>query len=398
VSLCFVIPYKVLESSGDFWLEPRYPIELIKYPAAFFRSVTVVAPTESIANVPAGAHKLAAICPDIRVVRLPKRGRAIFNLGHDLIGVVRSSEVVATFLPDIPGTLAIFLARILGKPSLLMMIGDWEAAIRFNYRPSFSRMWKMFTARYLSRLAVSCATATMAQGTRLFFRLRKISPRVVASTVHSPLTEAMYQRCDRNFGPLPTVLSVGGLVPLKRHTDLAHAIKRLKEKGHAVRWICAGDGPEYGPLTALVRDLGLARDVIFVGHLTGRSLLDLYRSANLFVHCSATEGLPNAVLEAMANSLPVVAADVGSMSDVVVNGVSGLLVPPFDVDALATAIDRLLTDVNLRTRLSMNAYSMAVGYACDTLGAKMLGIIQQHLNLRSPLCNWREIEAPVQNG
>lgn len=112
--------------------------------------------------------------------------------------------------------------------------------------------------------------------------------------------------------------------------------------------ILVGEGAERSSLEALASELDLD-NVTFTGSTNDvRSYL---QQADLFVLPSRSEGIPNALLEAMACGLPVVASAVGGIPDVVQDGESGLLVPPDDVPALAGAIGRLLADSDLRRRM-----------------------------------------------
>ena len=116
--------------------------------------------------------------------------------------------------------------------------------------------------------------------------------------------------------------------------------------------ILVGEGAERSSLEALASELHLDY-VTFTGSTNDvRSYL---QQADLFVLPSRSEGIPNALLEAMACGLPVVASAVGGIPDVVQDGESGLLVPPDDVPALAKAIRRLLVDPDLRRQMGQKA-------------------------------------------
>jgi glycosyltransferase involved in cell wall biosynthesis len=113
-------------------------------------------------------------------------------------------------------------------------------------------------------------------------------------------------------------------------------------------WV-AGDGPERAALTQLAGELGLDDRVRFLGRREDAA--DLLAACDVFVLPSRLEGLGVAALEAMAARRPVVASAVGGLAEAIVDGETGLLVPPDDVDALATALVRLVDDAVLRDRL-----------------------------------------------
>lgn len=110
-----------------------------------------------------------------------------------------------------------------------------------------------------------------------------------------------------------------------------------------------GDGPEGGPLRSLADDLGLAGRVSFTGWSS--SPRDLLSKFDIFVLPSRGEGLPLSILEAMFAELPVVATDVGSVSEAVDDGVTGILVPPDDARALGDALRTLAVNPELRKRM-----------------------------------------------
>ncbi len=141
------------------------------------------------------------------------------------------------------------------------------------------------------------------------------------------------------------VTTVGNIRRVKGHDVFIRAAATVVQQYPKVSFSIAGDVLEpayFAELQTLVRDLGLAHHVRFDGEVT--NLRQHLRAADIFVLPSRSEGFSNAILEAMASSLPVVATDVGGNREAVEEGISGFLVPPEDPDALSAAILRLLSD------------------------------------------------------
>lgn len=115
-------------------------------------------------------------------------------------------------------------------------------------------------------------------------------------------------------------------------------------------FLLIGDGKERPNLEQAVSEAGLKKNVLFLGYRN--DIPELLACCNLSVLPSEAEALPNALLEAMASGLPVVATRVGGASEVVEDGVDGLLVPPGNPQALAAAIVQILQDPSLATRFS----------------------------------------------
>jgi glycosyltransferase involved in cell wall biosynthesis len=145
--------------------------------------------------------------------------------------------------------------------------------------------------------------------------------------------------------PLPEgrrVAVIGNLWPVKGHRTLVEAVALLPAELREVRFVCAGEGPEREWLTRRIAELGLQESVILLGHrLDVPAVLARAHAACL---CSSAEGLSNALMEAMAARLPVVATRVGGNPELVRDGENGLLVPSGDPRALAVALARLLRE------------------------------------------------------
>ena len=144
------------------------------------------------------------------------------------------------------------------------------------------------------------------------------------------------------------VTTVGHIRRVKGHDVFIRAAATIAQQFPKVSFSIAGDvlEPDYfRELQTLVRDLGLVNHVRFDGGVTNQR--QHLAEADIFVLPSRSEGFSNAILEAMASSLPVVATDVGGNGEAVKDGITGFLVPPEDPDALAAAILRLLSDPSL---------------------------------------------------
>ncbi len=148
------------------------------------------------------------------------------------------------------------------------------------------------------------------------------------------------------------LLFVGRLAAVKGLPILLHALAKLVEGHPTVTLDVAGDGPDRAMLAELAATLDLTARVNFLGYQSEAQVRDLLRQTDVFVMASFAEGVPVVLMEAMAAGTPVVATRVAGIGELVDDGRSGLLVPPADPDALATAVARLLGDPDLRQRFA----------------------------------------------
>jgi glycosyltransferase involved in cell wall biosynthesis len=151
---------------------------------------------------------------------------------------------------------------------------------------------------------------------------------------------------SRHLSQLCTVVTVSRLAPPKDPLTLLDAWDAVPG-GH--RLLLAGDGPLRRAVEARIALGGQAGRVQLLGPRD--DIPALLRAADIFVLSSRWEGLPLAVVEAMMAGLPVVATAVGGIPETVLHGETGLLVPPGDAHALASALHRLLQDADLRRRM-----------------------------------------------
>ena len=147
-------------------------------------------------------------------------------------------------------------------------------------------------------------------------------------------------------GPGPVrLVSVGRLHWKKGHHHVLAAVARLRDDGVAATLRIVGDGPDGASLRSLAESLGIGSRVTWHGSASHADLPALYAAAHLVAVPSVIDeagdrdGLPNVLLEALACERPVVASRAGAIESAIVDGATGLLVPPGDAGALAAAIE-----------------------------------------------------------
>jgi glycosyltransferase involved in cell wall biosynthesis/O-antigen/teichoic acid export membrane protein len=153
------------------------------------------------------------------------------------------------------------------------------------------------------------------------------------------------------------VVMPGRLIPEKGHQHLIQAVRRLADEGVRTQVFCFGMGPLLKPLKDEVSILGLGGSFHFCGVLPQAELLECMRIADIVVQPSESEGFGLAVAEAMALGKPLITTRSGGLSELVEDGVSGLLTPPGDSVALAEAIERLSQNTKLREEMGQAARS-----------------------------------------
>jgi glycosyltransferase involved in cell wall biosynthesis len=263
----------------------------------------------------------------------------------DVRAAVRLARVLRSERVDVLHTHVHFSANVIGRVGGTLararVIGHMHVENAFRADPRGRRLQMLLdnaTARLCTWLvAVSDATAAalIAQG----------YPRARLVTIHNgiePVPRA--EPADLGTPPGAPVLGhVGRLCDVKGQRELIGALARLRHAG-AVAVLVGKDLEAGGAFEAALREEAdpLGDRVRFAGYRD--DVPAVLAAVDVFVLPSWIEGLPLVVLEAMAQARPVVASDVGGTGELVLDGQTGLLVPPRDVAALAAALDALLDD------------------------------------------------------
>ncbi|MGH2866921.1 MAG: glycosyltransferase, partial [Solirubrobacteraceae bacterium] len=197
--------------------------------------------------------------------------------------------------------------------------------------------WHWFGS--LRRLSDRCAHGAIANSLAVGSAVAANEPRLAGRLWVVPNGVALRGPASRSKDGVVTLTCVANLIGYKGHATLIDALVALPTDGWRLQLV--GDGPERPRIEAMIAAAGLASRVQLLGR---RDDVDaILARSDLVVLPSYSEGLPNAVLEAMACGLPVVASDVGGTRSLLGSG-AGLLVPPRDAPALARALRLMIDD------------------------------------------------------
>jgi glycosyltransferase involved in cell wall biosynthesis len=211
-------------------------------------------------------------------------------------------------------------------------------------------------------------------------------PYGVSETFAPASAAAVAEFRQRKDLPDDFILFLGTLEPRKNIGLLVEAYRTVRD-----RWsrravpklvIAGGKGWFYENLFARVTELGLTEDVLFTGYVPNDELPWWYRAATLFVFPSLFEGFGLPVLEAMACGTPTITSNVSSLPEVA--GDAAILVDPYDKEGLARAMERVLSDADLRSALSAAGVCQASQFPWSRTAAETVAVYRNVLERRDP--------------
>lgn len=186
----------------------------------------------------------------------------------------------------------------------------------------------------------------------------------LGATLPAASSRAETRRRLHIAGDAPVVICVANLRKEKDYPNLMRAAQQVFEQEPGAVFLAVGQGPLEAELSELHNGMGLGDRFRFLGYR--EDVRELLSAADVFALGSLQEGLPVAIMEALQLSLPIVATDVGGVSEAVTPNINGLLVPAADDAALATGILTLLQDPDLRRRLGATSRARASGFDIRT--------------------------------
>jgi glycosyltransferase involved in cell wall biosynthesis len=186
----------------------------------------------------------------------------------------------------------------------------------------------------------------------------------------SPVLGELGQRDElrRAFGLNGATLAFAGRLTAQK--ALGRALEAVAG-ADGVTLVIAGEGPEREPLEARARELGIGSRVTFLGAQPRERIIELFHAADATILSSSWENFPHTVVEALAVGTPVLATEAGGVSEVVHDGVNGLLVAAGDTAALGEAVRRFFADDELRERLRAAAAASVSEYAPERVFSEL---------------------------
>jgi glycosyltransferase involved in cell wall biosynthesis len=314
-----------------------------------------------------------------RYVPLHHVRRAV-SLWHDALGLVELVRLCRRIRPDIvhansskAGILGRLAARISCTPVRIFTVHGWAFA-QYHGIASKVYLWLDRLVRPLTTSFICVSDRTRDAGIAA-----RACDRDRTTVIRNAVDVAVAPRAILRGDP-PRVISVGRLKEPKDFVGLVGTLARIAAPFRAV---IIGDGPDRKQVEQAIDG---ARATGFVQLLGERNdVSQQLADSDVFVLWSRSEGMPMSVLEAMAAGLPVVASAVGGISELVEHGVTGLLVPAGDEQALGAALGRLLEDSELRRRLGAAGHARSIeGFDVPRFHAAHLELYHRELEKASP--------------
>jgi glycosyltransferase involved in cell wall biosynthesis len=253
-----------------------------------------------------------------------------------------------------PSPVAVAVALLALARGRRVVLGVRQNTLEYARRrhPGNRPVLAAFRAMDLVWRAIARFTAVTAVGPEIaqsYGRARRVHELAVSFVSERDIAPESVTEARRYDGGA-TLLSVGRLETEKNPLLLADILAGLVRGGGDWRLRIVGEGDLEPALRARLAELGVADRTEFLGYVPlDRGLFEVYRGADLFLHVSWTEGLPQVLLEAFAARLPVVATEVGGVPAVAAG--AALLVPPGDARAAVDAVRRMAGDAALRAEL-----------------------------------------------
>lgn len=298
----------------------------------------------------------------VEVVTIPELGREISPV-RDLLATLRLARLIRRERPDIvhthtakAGTVGRLAARLAGGARPPIVVHTFHGHVLRGYfdpvRTQFFRETERTLARHTTKL--------VAVGPEVRDDLVElgVAPPEKFTVIRLGIDLGNRVLPDEHRGELRRLFGIpedrfvigwlGRMTAIKRVQDVIASFAALRRRGVEATLCLVGDGPDREAAEQLANELGVVRDVLFVGYQ--RDVAPYYAFIDALVLTSANEGTPVVAIEALAAGKPVVSTRVGGVSDVVVDEEDGLLVAPGDVEGLASALERLASDRDLRAR------------------------------------------------
>lgn len=301
--------------------------------------------------------------------------RREISLWNDLLGFFELRKKLKKNKPDLihlhsskAGILGRLAAKSLGIPTIFTAHG-WAFTEGVSLK---RRKLYLFIERFMAKFTDKIIT--VSEYDRQLALNSRVGNEILISTVHNGMPDLPKVQRKNSSKSLIKLIMVARFDTPKDHLLLINALSQLEKKNWSLELV--GDGPLLEQAVKHVECLGLAQHVTFSGACN--DVAKRLEQADVFLLISNWEGLPLTILEAMRAGLPVIASNVGGVSEAVIDKQTGFLVPRADVDALTQAIQEIIISEELRLLLGeAGRKKFDEEFLFDSMLTKTLNIYQQ---------------------
>ncbi len=372
-------------ASGEIWSSAGFPYPFWRPYLEVFEEVRVVARIRDMSDIPQNYRRCDG--QRVRFIAVPyyigpwEYLKVWKGIGGATQTAMSQNEAVIMRVPSVIASFMYPALRRDGRPYAVEVVGDpydvfSPGAVRCAFRPLFR--W-LFSRRMRNQCAGACGAAYVTREA-LQRRYSCIGYSIAASDARLPaqafvasfssveLAPATYARSPRGGErkERPNLIFVGSLEHMYKGPDVAiEALRRSVRQGMNLGLVLVGDGRQRKKLEAQCVAAGVGDRVSFLGHLPGsEAVRDELDKADLFLQPSRTEGLPRAMIEAMARGLPCIGSNVGGIPELLP---PEDLVPPGSAEALAVKIREVVRDSERMARMSARNLATAEEYREEVL-------------------------------
>lgn len=300
----------------------------------------------------------------------------------------RGCDIVYAQDPVSVGLPACLVARIMGKPFYLKIVGDyaWEQGVqRFGVADLLDEFSTRNKYSFPVRVMKQIQTRVAQHATKIIVPSKYLKQIVMNWEIPGDKISVIYNA----FEPLeilPTpeeirrelgfsgkvIISVGRLVPWKGFEGLITVFAELYKNDPSLRLIIIGDGPDRQELEQHVQNLGLNDKVIFTGRLAQHKMLEYIKASEVFALNTSYEGFSHQLIEVLAVGTPCVTTSVGGNVEIIRDGENGLLFPYNGLPKLKKSIEMILSDKELSAKITTAGQNTVLSYSSDRMLSELL--------------------------
>ncbi len=314
-----------------------------------------------------------------RVVRfLPKVIRH-FIFFCKVLSLGRKTDLLYTQDPVSVGFPTMIASKILGKPFLIRVAGDyaWEQATqRFAVSDNINDFqnkkygWQVELVRVIQKITAKMADKVITPSKYFHDLVANWNPKkhnVIA--VYNGIDFSDIPNNNKNFEP-KTLISAGRLVPWKGFEILIEIMEDLPDW----KLFIAGNGPDKEKLSKLIKDKNFGNRVFLLGKLDRKFMLNKIQKCEIFILNTSFESFSFQIVEAMFAGVPVISTNIGNISEIIEDGKEGLLVSPNNKEEILEAIKKL-SDFAVRTKIIASAKEKSKYFSIEKTVTKTAEVI-----------------------